>query len=325
MTTMDAIVQSRYGDADVLRVARVPIPEPTRGEVRLRVVAASINRGDVHLMEGRPLMLRLFMGRTGPRQQTRGMDVAGVVDAVGESVTAFAEGDEVFGVAGGSFAQYALARPERLAHKPASVSFEQAASSPVAGCAALKGLRDAGRLQAGQRVLITGAAGGVGVFAVQIAASMGAHVTAVCSAAKSAAVLRLGADEVIDYATQDFSRSGQQWDLIFDAAGHRSLTDLRRSLTPTGTAVIVGSETEAPFLGGFDRTIRAGMLSPLVRQRLVGLTSLERTAELDELGCLMASGAVTPAIDRTVSLGEVADGVRRLQDGRVIGKVVVVV
>jgi NADPH:quinone reductase-like Zn-dependent oxidoreductase len=325
MTTMDAVVQSRYGDADVLRVARVPIPEPARGEVRLRVVAASINRGDVHLMEGRPLMLRLFMGRTGPRQQTRGMDVAGIVDAVGESVTAFAEGDEVFGVAEGSFAQYALAQPSKLAHKPTSVSFEQAAASPVAGCAALKGLRDAGRLQAGQRVLITGAAGGVGVFAVQIAASMGAHVTGVCSAAKSAAVLRLGADEAIDYATQDFSRAGRQWDLIFDAAGHRSLTDLRRSLTPTGTAVIVGSETEAPFLGGFDRTIRAGMLSPLVRQRLVGLTSLERTADLEELGRLMASGAITPAIDRTVSLGETADGVRQLQDGRVVGKVVVVV
>jgi NADPH:quinone reductase-like Zn-dependent oxidoreductase len=325
MTTMDAIVQSRYGDADVLRVARVPIPEPTRGEVRLRVVAASINRGDVHLMEGRPLMLRLFMGRTGPRQQTRGMDVAGVVDAVGESVTAFAEGDEVFGVAGGSFAQYALARPERLAHKPASVSFEQAASSPgrrlrrpegPARCGQAPG-RAAGAHHGRRR-----GSGGVRGADRRIHGCprhRGVQRREVGSGAPARA------DEVIDYATQDFSRSGQQWDLIFDAAGHRSLTDLRRSLTPTGTAVIVGSETEAPFLGGFDRTIRAGMLSPLVRQRLVGLTSLERTAELDELGCLMASGAVTPAIDRTVSLGEVADGVRRLQDGRVIGKVVVVV
>lgn len=322
---MDAVVQDRYGDAGVLRVERVPLPEPGRGQVRVRVVAASINRGDVHLMEGRPLMLRLFMGRRGPRQKTRGMDVAGVIDAVGDEVTALAVGDEVFGVADGSFAQYALASPAKLTRKPAAVSFEHAAAAPVAGCAALKGLRDAGRLQPGQRVLVTGAGGGVGSFAVQIAASLGAHVTGVCSAAKAAAVLGFGADAVIDYAAEDFSAVGEQWDLILDTGGHRSLSDLRRALTPSGTLVIVGSETTGPVLGGFDRTIRAGLLSPLVRQRLVGLTSVERTTDLEALGRLMESGAVVPCIDRTVPLGQVADGIRMLQDGAVTGKVGVVV
>ncbi|MCW4384798.1 NAD(P)-dependent alcohol dehydrogenase [Salinibacterium sp. SYSU T00001] len=324
-TSMAAITQDKYGGVDVLQQGDVLVPSPGRGEVRVRVAAASINRGDIHLMEGLPLMLRLFMGLRAPRQRTRGMDVSGVIDAVGEGVTSLRVGDEVFGVAKGSFAEYALADPKKLAIKPDAVSFEDAAAVAVAGCAALRGLRDSGRLAAGARVLVLGASGGVGSFAVQIAKAMGAHVTGVCRTAKIAAVETFGADAVLDYTTQRLGDAGETWDLILDAGGHRSLDELRGVLAPRGTLVIVGSETDGALLGGFDRTLRAGLLSPFVPQRLVGLTSVETSADLEELAQLMQEGALRPRIDRMLPLTETAAGIRLVQEGLITGKVVIAV
>jgi NADPH:quinone reductase-like Zn-dependent oxidoreductase len=248
------------------------------------------------------------------------------VEAVGNNATQVQPGAEVFGIGEGSFAEYVRARPDKLAPKPANLSFEQAAAVPISGLTALQALRDTGKLQPGQRVLIVGAAGGVGTFAVQLAKAFGAQVTGVASTTKVELVRSIGADEVIDYTREDFAGGGRRWDLIVDTAGRRSLSQLRRALTRRGTLVIVGGEGGGRWLGGFDRQIlRAPLLSGLVRQRLRPLVAKERRADLLVLKELIEAGKVTPVIDRTYPLSEVPQAIRYLEQGHARGKVVITV
>jgi len=258
---MKAITQDRYGDLDVLDFSEIDRPVPGGDEVLVRVRAAGLHRGDWHVMTGLPYMIRIVVPSLGlrkPKVPVRGMDVAGVVEAVGVNVTRFQPGEEVFGWCEGAFAEYASAPQDQLAAKPATLSFEQAAVVPISGFAALQGLRDVGEIQAGQRVLVIGAAGGVGSFAVQLAKGFGAEVTGVASTSQLELVGSIGADEVLDYTRQDVTDGTRHWDLILDTAGRRPLSRLRRALTPTGTLVIVGSEGRGRWLGGFDRTPAGG-------------------------------------------------------------------
>jgi len=247
----------------------------------------------------------------------------GAVEAVDGNVTGYQPGDEVFGVCSGSFAEYARAAEDKVAPKPANLTFEQAAAVPISACTALQSLRDEGKVQAGQRVLILGAAGGVGTFAVQLAKAFGAEVTGVCSTTKVDLVRSVGADDVIDYTRSDFADGRRHYDLILDAAGRRSLSHLRRALTPKGTLVIIGGEGGGRWLGGFDRSFRASMLSPFVRQKLSMLISTERQEDLQFLRDLIEVGKVMPVIDRTYSLAEVPSAIRYLHEGRARGKVVI--
>lgn len=322
---MNAIVQDTYGSADVLRLAQVAVPTPGDDDVLIQVKAACATRGDVHMMTGLPSVMRLFTGFGGPRQKTRGMDVAGVVVSVGSNVTGFRAGDEVFGVGVGSFAEYALAKPGKLALKPAGVPFEQAAAAPVSGCAALLAVRDKAQVSAGQRVLVIGAGGGVGSYAVQIAKSYGAHVTAVCGTSKAEFVTSLGADEVVDYTKDDVTMHPQKFDAIIDIAGGTPLPSLRRILTPEGTLVIVGEEDAGNVIGGLGRQFRSMFIDPFAKQKLLSLMSAEKTADLTALGELLAAGTVTSAITRTHSLSETADALRYIEEGHAAGKVVVTV
>jgi NADPH:quinone reductase-like Zn-dependent oxidoreductase len=261
-----------------------------------------------------------------PKVRIRGRDVAGRVEAVGDNVTQLQPGAEVFGIGEGSFAEYVCARADKLAPKPANLTFAQAAAVPISGLTALQALRDAGKVRPGQQVLIIGAAGGVGAFAVQLAKAFGAAVTGVCSTTKTDLVRSLGADEVIDYTREDFTDGARRWDLIVDTAGRRSLSQLRRALTPRGTLVIVGGEGGGRWLGGFDRQIlRAPIVSLLVRQRLRPLVSKERRADLVVLKELIEAGTVTPVIDRTYSLSEVPEAIRYLKAGHAQGKIVITV
>lgn len=321
--TMRAIVQDSYGSPDVLRSATIDRPEIAEHEVLLRVHAAGLDRGTWHLLTGTPYLMRIIgFGLRRPKNRVPGIDVAGTVVAVGSAVTTFKEGDEVFGMSRGSFAEYAAARADKLAHKPANVTFEQAAVIGVSGGTALQALA-AGGLQAGQRVLITGASGGVGSYAVQLATAAGAHVTGVCSAGKRDLVRGLGADEVLDYARDDFADGAQHYDLIIDIAGNSPLSRLRRALTPTGTAVIVGGESKGNLTGGIGRQVRAMMLTPFIGQRLTGLAAKERGSDSEILAGHVAAGRVIPSIDRTYSLDEVPAAVRHLAAGRVNGKVAI--
>jgi NADPH:quinone reductase-like Zn-dependent oxidoreductase len=251
------------------------------------------------------------------------MDVAGCVEAVGEDVTAFRPGDEVFGNCVGSFAEYARAREDKLLPKPANLSFEQAAAIPVSGYTALQGLRDAGKVKAGQKVLIIGAAGGVGTFAVQIAKAFGAEVTGVCSTTKADLVRSIGADHVVDYTREDFAEGLQKYDVILDTAGNRPLARLRRALAPRGTLVMVGGEAGGRWLGGMDRWLRALVLSPFVRQKLRGMLARARKVDLQLLKELVEAGKLAPVIDRTFPLHEAAKAVRYLAGGHARGKVVI--
>ena len=259
-----------------------------------------------------------------PKVLARGRDVAGVVEAVGKNVTRFMPGDEVFGTADGSFAEYASAPGSRLAKKPANLTFEQAAFVPISGGTALQGLRK-GNVQPGQKVLVVGASGGVGSFAVQLAKAFGAEVTGVSSTAKMDFVRSLGADDVIDYTREDFADGSRRWDLIIDTGGRRSLSDLRRALTPKGTLVIVGGEGGGNWLGGFDRNLRSGLVSMFVSQRLTMLASKELGEDFDVLRELIEAGKVTPVIDRTYPLIEAADAIRYVVEGRARGKVAITV
>ena len=268
---MRAIVQDGYGSADVLGLARIPRPTPGANEVLLQVHAAGLDRGQWHLMTGRPYLVRPVAGVRGPRNPVMGLDVAGTVVAAGSAVTRFAAGDEVFGFGRGTFAEYAVARENKLASKPANASFEQAAVVPVSGVTALLALTDAGHVKQGQKVLITGASGGVGSYAVQLAAAFGAEVTGVCSTAKTGLVQSLGAAHVIDYTQDDFADSGHRYDLIIDIAGNPSLSRLRSALTPAGTAVLTGGEDGGNWTG-MGRQFRALALSPFLRQRLTMVT-----------------------------------------------------
>lgn len=324
---MKAVVQDRYGAADVLRLTDVPKPAVGEDGVLLRVHAAGLDPGVWHVMAGLPYLLRVMgYGLRGPRERIRGTDVAGRVEAVGPNVTAFQPGDEVFGTSPGSFAEYASTHHDNLAPRPANLSLEQAAAVPVSARTALHALRDRARVQPKQKVLITGAGGGVGTFAVQLARSFHAEVTAVSSAGKADHVLTAGAHHVIDYAQEDFTDGRRRFDVILDCAGRTSLSRLRRALTPRGTLVIVGGEGGGRWLGGFDRSIlRAPLLSPFVGQRLLSVVPRQRRQDLLDLKDLSERGAFTPVIDRTYPLSEVPEAVRYLREGQVRGKVVITV
>lgn len=322
---MKAIVQDSYGPADVLRLRDIDRPAPGEGEVLVRVHAAGVDAGVVHLMTGKPYLLRLFgFGLRAPKIKVRGADVAGRVEAVGRGVTRFRPGDEVFGTCVGAFAEYARARQDDLAHKPAGLTFEQAAAVPVSGRTALQGLRDLGRVRAGQQVLVTGAGGGVGTFAVQLARAFGAEVTAVCGPGKADLVRSIGADHVVDYTREDFTDRRHRYDLILDIAGNRPLSRLRRALTPRGTLVIMGGEEGGRWIGGVDRQLRAMLLSPLVRHRLRVLLLKPREEDLRLLAELIEAGRLTPVIGATYPLEEAPEAVRYVAGGHATGKAVVV-
>jgi NADPH:quinone reductase-like Zn-dependent oxidoreductase len=325
VTTMRAILQDRYGPAEVLQLGRVERPVPKDDEVLVRVHAAGVDPGVWHLMTGLPYPIRLGYGLGKPKTRVRGQDVAGRVAAVGAKVTRFRPGDELFGTGNGSFAEYACVREDRAAPKPANLSFEQAAAVPISAQTALQGLRDAGKVRAGQRVLVIGAAGGVGSFAVQLAKAFGAEVTGVCSTTKTELVRSIGADEVIDYTREDFAATGRRWDLILDTAGNRPLSQLRRALAATGTLVIIGGEGGGRWLGGLDRGLRAVLLSPFVRQRLRVPIARDRAADLEVLRELIEAGKVTPVIGRTYPLPEAPEAIRQLEQGHARGKFVVTV
>jgi NADPH:quinone reductase-like Zn-dependent oxidoreductase len=302
-----------------LKFADIDRPVPTDNQVLVQVRAAGLHRGDWHVMTGLPYMIRVVVPTLGlrrPKVPVRGMDVAGTVEAVGDNVTRFRPGDAVFGWCDGSFAEYAVAPEDQLAAKPATLSFEQAAVVPISGFAALQGLRDVGEVQAGQRVLVIGAAGGVGSFAVQLAKAFGAQVTGVASTTQLELVRSIGADEVIDYTRQDVTDGTRHFDLILDCAGRRSLSQLRRALTPEGTLVIVGGEGGGRLMGGFLRNLRAPVLSRFVGQRLRMLASKERPQDLQTLREFLEAGKVTPVIDRTFPLREVPEAFRQLVEGR---------
>ena len=322
---MRAIVQDRYGSADVLHPAQIDRPSPGDDEVLIAVRAASLNIGDWHMMTGLPLLLRLAAGRRGPKNRVRGMDMAGRVEAVGAQVTRFQPGDEVFGVCDGSLAEFAVARAGTLEPKPAGLSFEQAAAVPVSAVTALQGLASVRAAGAGERVLVIGASGAVGGYAVQLAHAFDAHVTGVCSPGKADYARSLGADVVVDYTRGDITRSGERYDLVLDTAGNRSVSSLRRLLAPRGTLVIVGGEGGGRLTGGFERALRALLLSPLVPQKLTGLTSVVRHGDLHTLAGLLESGAITPVIDGVYPLAEAATAMRRLTDGSTRGKLVVTI
>jgi NADPH:quinone reductase-like Zn-dependent oxidoreductase len=322
---MHAIVQDAYGSADVLRLAEIDTPDIAPNEALIKVHAAGMDRGTWHLMAGQPYLMRLIgFGLRRPKQRVPGRDVAGTVVAVGSKVTRFQPGDEVFGIARGSFAEYAAAREGKLAHKPAGLSFAEAAVVAISGLTALQGLRDVGRIQPGQKVLIVGASGGVGTYAVQLAKAFGAQVTGVCSTAKVELVRSLGADQVIDYTRDDFADGVQRYDLILDIGGNSRLSRLRRALAPRGTLVIVGGEGGGKWTG-MGRQLRALVLSQFVRQRLTTLVSKEHHRYLEALRPLIEAGRLTPVIDRTYPLADVPDAMRHLQAGHARGKIAITI
>lgn len=323
---MTAIVQDSYGPSDVLRVAEVDSPDIAADEVLVRVRAAGLDRGTWHLMTGQPYLMRILgFGFRRPKNRVPGIDVAGTVVAVGSEVTRFAPGDEVFGIARGSFAEYAAARGDKLATKPANLSFEEAAVVPVSALTAIQAVREIGRVEAGQNVLVIGASGGVGTYAVQLATAFDAHVTGVSSTAKVDFVRSLGADDVIDYTREDFTAGGHRFDLIVDIGGNSRLSRLRRALTPAGTLVIVGGESGGKLTGGLGRQLRAAIVSLFVRQRLTMVVNKEHHSYLEQLRPLIEAGQVTPALDRTYPLTEARAAMARLEAGRVRGKVAITI
>src|SRR3954464_1449676 len=326
--TMTSVLQDRYGPEpeDVLRLGEADRPAIGDDEVLVRVQAASVDRGTWHVMAGLPYPIRLAgFGFRRPKYRNPGHNLAGTIEAVGTSVTAFAPGDAVFGIGEASFAGYARARPDKLAPKPAKLSFAEAAAVPVSALTALQAVRDHGQVQTGQQVLIIGASGGVGSFAVQIAKAFGAEVTGVCSTAKLDAVRALGADHLIDYTTDDFADGEHRYDVILDIGGNCRLSYLRRALTRGGRLVIVGGETDGRWLGGVDRQVRALLLSPFVSQKLGTFVASENTKDLIVLGELIDSSQLAPVIDRSYPLSEVPAAIRYLLDGRARGKLVITV
>jgi NADPH:quinone reductase-like Zn-dependent oxidoreductase len=322
---MKAVVRDAYGSVDVLRLGEVAKPVADEGEVAVRVVAAGVDQGTWHLMVGMPYAMRLAgFGIRAPKNPLLGYDVAGRVEAVGANAGSWPPGDEVFGTCRGSFAEYAVARADRLAAKADNVSFEQAAATPISGYAALQAVREHGKVKAGQHVLIIGAGGGVGTFAVQIAKADGAEVTGVCGTAKTELVRSIGADHVIDYTKEDFADDSVRYDTILDIAGNRPLSELRRALTPRGTLVIVGAEDAGNWLG-IRRQLCAAALSPFVRQKLGFFISKERSQNLEELRRLLETGALTPVVDKTFPLDEVPEAIRYLRDGRARGKIAITI
>jgi NADPH:quinone reductase-like Zn-dependent oxidoreductase len=321
---MKAVVQDVYGSADVLHLSDIPTPVPADGEVLIRVRAAGVDQGVWHLMTGMPYLVRLFgYGLKKPKVPVRGREVAGVVEAVGAGVTRFQPGDEVFGTCEGSFAEFVCAKEDLMARKPANLTFEEAAAAPISAVTALQAVRDAGKVTAGQKVLVIGAGGGVGSFAVQMAKAFGAETTGVCSTGKMDLVRSLGADHVIDYTHDDFSRAGVLYDVILDTAGNRPLSVSRKALAPTGTLVIVGGEGGGKLTGGFERSLGAPLASLFSGQKFKGLVSTENHRDLDTLTAMIEAGSVRPAIDKVYPLAEAPAAVAYLHEGRVRGKVVV--
>ncbi|GGX07654.1 NADPH:quinone reductase [Streptomyces chryseus] len=319
------MTHATYGPTSVLRLEEIDRPVPGSGEVLVRIHAASVDPGVWHLMAGMPYLIRAMgFGLRAPKARVRGQDLAGRVELVGPDVTRFRPGDEVYGTCDGSFAEYTCAKEENLAHKPANLTFEQAAAVPVSGVTALQAVRDAGRLTSGQSVLVIGAGGGIGHFAVQLAKALGAHVTGVCSTSKADLVRSLGADEVVDYTREDATDGSRRYDLVLDTAGNRPLAALRRALAPRGTLVIIGGEGGGDWIGGNGRQLRALLLSPFTGQRLRGLAVMNlRHGDLEALREFIEAGSLTPVVDRTCPLAEVPQAIDDLMAGRVRGKIVV--
>jgi NADPH:quinone reductase-like Zn-dependent oxidoreductase len=324
---MQAITQDEYGTADVLRLDDVPTPTPGDDEVLIRVHAAGVGPEVWHPMTGLPYLVRVMgYGVRRPKSRVPGRDVAGTVESVGAAVDDLQPGDEVYGTGDGSLAEYVRAPAERIAPKPANLDFATAAAVPTSACTALRGLRDVGRIRAGQEVLVIGASGGVGTFAVQIAKALGAEVTGVCSAAKVDLVRSLGVERVIDYARGDLDDEAHRYDLILDTAGRRRLSYLRSALKPQGTLVLVGGEGGNRLTGGFvERQVGASVLSPFVRQRIRAVISKEHRDDLLDLKDFIEAGSVTPVVDRTYPLADAADALRDDDEGHGRGKKVVVV
>ena len=321
---MQAIVQDSYGSTEVLQSRDIAVPEIADDEVLVRVRAASVDRGTWHIMSGLPYPIRLAgFGLRRPKYANPGRNLAGTVEAVGADVAGFAPGDEVFGMSTSTFAEYATARADKLSAKPANISFDEAAAVPVSGGTALQAVRDHGRVQAGEKVLIIGASGGVGSFAVQIAKAFATEVTGVCSTGKVDMVRALGADAVLDYTREDFAAGGSRYDVILDIGGNARLSSLRRALTPRGRLIIIGGETGGRLLGGTGRQIRATLLSPFIGQKLGTFVASENAADLNALRDLIEAGKLVPAIDRTYPLTEAASAIRRLLDGQARGKIVI--
>jgi NADPH:quinone reductase-like Zn-dependent oxidoreductase len=324
--SMKAIVRDAYGPPDVLELRDIDIPEIADEEVLVHVHAAGVGRDVWHVMAGLPYPIRLAgFGLRAPKNPVIGSDVAGVVETVGDKVSRFRPGDEVFGIGKGSYAEYVCAREDKLAPKPANLTFEQAGVVPIMGSTALQALRDHGKVRQGQEVLIIGASGGVGTYAVQIAKTFGAQVTGVCSTEKVEMVRSIGADRVIDYTREDFTEGQQSYDVILDIGGNSSLSRLRHALPPRGILVIAGGEGGGRWLGGTDRQLRALALSPFVSQKLGTFVASENHKDLLVLKELIESGKVTPVIDRTYPLSEVPEAIRYLEGGRAKGKVVITV
>ena len=320
---MKAIVYRCYGSPDVLQLEDVEKPAPADDEVLVRVRAASVNPLDWHYMRGSPYIMRLGSGLGAPDDSSMGVDFAGTVEAVGGNVTRFKPGDEVFGGRGGAFAEYVIVPEDRaLVLKPANMTFAQAASVPIAAITALQALRDKGQVKAGQKVLINGASGGVGTFAVQIAKSFGAEVTGVCSTRNLEMVRSIGADHVIDYTREDYTESGQRYDLIIDNVGNHSLLANKRALNPDGTFVIIGGP-KGNWLGPLMRPIKALVLSPFVGQEFVMLLAQMRQDDLAILADLMQAGKVTPVIDRHYGLSEVPAAIRYSEEWHARGKIII--
>jgi NADPH:quinone reductase-like Zn-dependent oxidoreductase len=323
---MKAVGHDRYGPANTLELLEVVRPEIAAGEVLVRVRAAGVDRGVWHVMTGLPYPIRLAgYGLRAPKTPVLGMDLAGVVEAVGTGVTRFRPGDEVFGIGTGAFAEYARAREDRLAARPANPPPQQAAVLGVSGLTALQAVRDHGKVQPGQQVLVIGASGGVGSFAVQLAKAFGAEVTGVCSTTKVDLVRSLGADHVLDYTRDDFAAGERRYDVILDIGGNAPLSRLRRALTRRGTLVITGGETDGRWLGGSDRQVRALLLSPFVGQKLGTFVCRENHEDMLVLAELVEAGKVTPAIDRTYPLSDVPKAIRYVEEGHARGKVVIAI
>jgi len=323
-TRMKAITYRCYGSADILKFEDIEKPTPADNQVLVRIHAASVNPLDWHYMRGTPYVVRLQTGLGAPKDPRLGVDYAGTVEAVGRSVTRFRAGDEVFGGRDGAFAEYVTAREDRaVVLKPANLTFEQAAAAPVAGITALQALRDKGRIQPGQKVLINGASGGVGTFAVQIAKSFGAEVTGVCSTRNVDLVRSIGADHVIDYTQEDFTKSAQHYDLIVDTVGSHTLLEYRRVMNPNGVFVIVGGPTNGVWIGPFLTPLKALILSLFVSQKFTPLLAQLNPADLTILHDLMQAGKVTPVIDRRYPLNEVPAAIRYLEEGHARGKIAI--
>src|SRR6266540_2589633 len=320
---MKAIVYHKSGSADVLKLEELEKPVPEDDQILIKVCAASVNPLDYHLLR-HAFLRRIMSARSKVKIARAGRDLAGQVEAVGRKITQFKPGDEVFGACNGSFAEYACARESALARKPTNVSVEQAASVPVAGLTALQGLRDKGQIQPGQKILINGAAGGVGTFAVQIGKAFGAEVTGVCSTRNVEMVRSIGADKVIDYTREDFTSSGEHYDVIFDLVANHSFSEHKRALTPNGIYIGAG----IMGLGGsmirlLSRWIPELVMSPFVSQKFVSFMAKLNQKDLTAIGTLMAAGKVTPVIDRRYSLSEVPDAVRYVEEGHARGKVII--